>query len=627
MPNLIADRIAFFLKDQPPFSFLTYARLELLAERVTVKYLEANKTLFAQGAARSGFCYVVQQGMVQLVQHHDGHQDVLDECRTGDVFGVRSILTDRPYVMSAICVEECLLYAIPEAEFKAILAESQQFALFFASGYAAGQAVVRGGAQHGLRLISHGQDNQPLSFSQNVLTCHASQSIAEAAQLMKGRNVGSIIVVDGQQHPLGIVTDKDLRNKVVAEGRDTRQPIQSVMSAPVWTVASSITTDEAETMMLQRKINHLVVTESGMADSKLCGIISNHDILVSRQQHSQSLLKQLRRADSVLEWKAIRLQAEQWLAKQLAMGAATPALTGLISSLNDTIIQKAIQKALQGSPQLRPNDICWLSLGSEGREEQLLRTDQDNALILSDALPESDRKAWLTVAQHINDMLEEVGFEKCPAGMMAGNEKWCLTLTEWKALFDRWITQPTPDSVMHTTIFFDFRAIHGDTALANQLQDAIQQKITNNPIFLNHLAKNATLNPPPVGFFRQLITEKTKGITTFDIKARALMPLCDAARVLCLQGGCMDHAHTPARYRKLAETMPSSAALFEEAAEAYEVLLRCRALSWLASGDTGRMVNLDHLSKLELAMLKNALHPIGELQSMLQVRFNLAYFH
>ena len=212
--------------------------------------------------------------------------------------------------------------------------------------------------------------------------------------------------------------------------------------------------------------------------------------------------------------------------------------------------------------------FCWLSLGSEGREEQLLRTDVDNAILYEDPAEDKREEAkayFLRIGELVNKTLIACGFEKCPADIMASNPAYCLSLSEWKLKFGHWINSPDPQSLMNSTIFFDFRLVYGDTILEKALQNYLIDAIETGGTFINHLAKNALQNPPPLTFFKNLVVEKGgEHKNEFDIKKRAMMPLADAARVLILNHGeVKEHNTSQSDLRDWRELEPKQAQLFQ----------------------------------------------------------------
>ena len=250
-----------------------------------------------------------------------------------------------------------------------------------------------------------------------------------------------------------------------------------------------------------------------------------------------------------------------------------------------------------------------------------MHTDQDNALIYEDVPEELEtvtKEYFLTLARHITKGLFDIGYEYCPAEMMASNPKWCLSLGQWKDIVHHWITNTGKTEVLLSFIFFDYSLSYGDSELSNSLSDFIFEDIKANPIFYVHLVSGALQSPSPTGFFRQFLLEQD-GINkdSFNIKNRALMPLADAARVLILSHSVKSISNTVERFEKLAELEPINNELYLASAAAYKVLLRFRTNQGLLHHDSGQYIALESLSKLEKIKLKSTFKTIKELQELI----------
>ncbi len=625
MSNLITDRIAYFLKDYPPFDRMDRGDLNVIASKTVVRYYKPDESIFNEGNAQSGFCFILNQGNIKLLRVGSMGEELIDQCEPGDIFGVRSIITQSGYSMTARSVEESLVYAFPKEVFEKLFNTNAEFSNYFASGYAAGQIVVRGDQanSHKPSLIS-----PKIAYTKKVVTC-TNESIEAVAKKMSEHGVGSIVIIDENNFPIGIVTDTDLRNKVLAKGKNPSESINEIMSSPVKTVKDSITVSEVMMEMIKTGVHHLVVTKKGTEKSQVCGIISDHDVIISQQNHPASLLKSIKKSNEPSEWKLIRDKVEVLLSEYLSHNADTSLASTLITKINDTIIEKAVNSTLEKFPESKAINFCWLNLGSEGREEQLLRTDQDNAIVFEDTRNNEKTQALLlNVASEVNSILIECGFKECPAEIMARNPDYCQPLTQWKSYFDKWINAPDPRSVMNCTIFFDYRLGYGNQVLIEELNSHIINTLDKNELFLNFLAKNSLQNPPPLSFFKNFLLEKGgEHKNEFDIKKRAMMPLADAARLLLLDHGEMGIQNTVKRYQRLAEIEPKSKDLFETAAKSYEIFMSHRAKNGLEKEDSGQFIDLDRLTKLEKQILKNAFVSIKEIQDLVKVRFQQVYFN
>lgn len=643
MNNTISFRVYDFLKNYPPFTLIEKESLMEVAEKVVIQYYEPNQYIFEQNMPTSDFFYVVKEGAIQLLRKEEDQKILIDECDSGDVFGIRPLLAKRPYVVSAQAMEESLIYAIHTKDFQNIFKNNSKVAFYLASNFAAG--VRNQFAEKKKGRFYYGAENeissnyklveiQSIESSKAPVTCQPETSISQAAKIMSKNGVGSIVIVNANFHPLGITTDRDFRQKVVTGMVAPTQPISTIMSSPVITIAPDLSVAEVQIAMLKNRVHHLCITEDGTVNTKITGIISEHDLLVVQANNPAVLIREIKKATSGAFLHKIRDKAEVLLQKYLEQEVAIKFISEIISEINDALIARAIQIAendLEVAGYQKPTaSFCWLALGSEGRKEQLLRTDQDNALVfdnVTEDIYDETKNYFLALAENTTLILHECGFEYCPADMMASNPNWCMSLEKWEHQFSKWMNQPGTKEVMMTTIFFDYRPIYGNFKLAEEMTQHIFEGIDQQEIYLSHLANNALQNPPPLSFFRNFIVEKNGEYKDhFDLKARAMMPLADAARVLILNAKVGQINNTFERFEKLAELEKNNHELFEQAAEAYEILMRFRATQGLQNGDSGRFVNPSELNKMQRLMLRNSFQSIHEVQSLLKVRFRLNLF-
>jgi CBS domain-containing protein len=640
MSNTISTRIADFLKMHPPFDLLTSQQLVLLCERMQVRYVEKEEKLFEMGNPPEPFFFVVKEGAVALEYEQDGHSFMVDLCDEGDVFGLRPLIAGDEYRLAARATENSLIYLIPTKYFQPIMESNPRIAYYLASNFASDRSAnfkQKTGDRYFMSRHSAPEmektlvEVQTFDSFRSPVTCGPDHSIKEAAVVMTREDVGSIIVTDKNNYPLGILTDTDLRRKVATGMHSLDRPVREIMSSPVITFPPGRAVADVQICMIEHQVHHLCITQDGTDQSAILGVISEHDLLVTQGNSPAILVREIRKSTDAESLRALREKAEILLDDYLEQEVAISFISMIMSEINDAIIEVCIQlsiEELEGQGRSLPEaGFCWLALGSEGRKEQLLRTDQDNALVFAD-VPEEQletiRKAYLDLARLVTQKLNTVGFEYCPADMMASNPKWCLSLTEWKKQFAKWIFQPGEKEVMYSTIFFDYRPVFGDTSLADKMTEGIYADIDKQKIFLSFLAKNAMQNPPPLSFFRNFIVERNgEHKDEFDIKARAMMPLVDAARVLILHARIGRVNNTFERFEKMAELEPQNSELFEQAADAYEILMRFRAMQGLKNKDSGRFFKPGDLNKMQRMMLRNSFQPIDELQKLLKRRFQL----
>lgn len=640
--NAIVDRVADFLRRHPPFDRIGAERLGALAAAISIRYLKPGEQLFKEGDTGTGEVYLLRQGSLELRQREGANDRLADLCDEGEVIGVRALLAEQPYLTSAVAAEECIVYCIPGILLRQVLEAEPTAATFFAAGFAAGMPVVRrsmeGTAQARIAfrpsppgLRSGLLDTVRISGVKPVVSCTAEEALRVAAERMTQHRVRCIIVVDEAHCPIGIITDTDFRRKVGTGEVSVDAACGSIMSSPVITVEPDRSLAELTLLMIGNHVHHLCVTADGTPTSPVIGILSEHDLVLQEGNSPGVLVRRLKLAADATELAAIRDSAEVLILEYLKQEVRSGFLSDLVTVLNDALIERAIELSRKQLLEqgLEAPDVawCWLSLGSEGRGEQLVRTDQDNALVYADPPPEDAERCrtyFLQLAEGVVAILEQAGFERCPANMMASNPDWCLPLSAWKARFSQWIRTPEPKAVMLSTIFFDFRAVYGDRSLGAELADHIHAEIGQSALFLPLLAANALKNPPPLSFFRGLVVERSgEHKDRFDLKARALMPLVDAARVLGLQKGIRGINHTGERFRWMAAQEPEQAELYHEAAKAFDILLRYRAESGFREGDSGRFIEPAKLDRIQRQILRNAFEPIAEVQEVVKVRFQV----
>jgi CBS domain-containing protein len=378
--------------------------------------------------------------------------------------------------------------------------------------------------------------------------------------------------------------------------------------------------------MMKSNISHLCLTKDGTPNSKAVGILSKHDVMVELGNNPAVLIKAVKRAKKTKQIKLIRTSIMQLLQGYLDQNIPMTLTSKIITELNDACIKQVIEIALKKMKTPPPVKFGWLALGSQGRSEQLLQTDQDNALVYADVpeeLNESTKNYFLQLAKIVNKGLFDIGYDYCPAEMMASNPKWCLSLREWKSQVYHWITNPGKNEVLLSFIFFDYSLSYGDNELVNNLSEFIFENIKANPVFYIHLVSGALQSPSPTGFFRQFLVEQDGANKDFfDIKRRALMPLTDAARVLILFHSVKSISNTPERFEKLAELEPSNSELYLACSYSYKALLKFRTKQGLLHNDSGQFIALEALSKLEKIKLKRTFKTIKELQEIITIRFN-----
>ncbi|WP_422080555.1 DUF294 nucleotidyltransferase-like domain-containing protein [Ulvibacterium sp.] len=635
MQNTISERVADFLKDFPPFNVLEKSKLDSLSRQVVIIYHEKGGLVFSEDGIPHDYFYIVHEGAIAL--RKIANNEIVDICDEGDIFGLRPLMANENYKLEARAHEESILYGIPIALFKPYAKENEEVGNFLIESFASNTrnpySKVHRGKLYGnenaqninpeVKLL----DLQPVNYSKKLVGCAPNTTMKQVAETMTKHRIGSILVIENEL-PVGIITDKDLRNKIVTGLYSIETPASEIMSHPVITYPRKMTVTQAQMAMMKSNISHLVLTRDGTPHTKAVGILSKHDVMVSLGDNPAVLVKAIKRAKKYKQIKPLRKSIQHLLKGHLDQNIPMGLTAKIISELNDTCIKQVITISLKKMKKTPPVKFAWLSIGSQGRSEQMLHTDQDNALLFED-VPENQKakvaKYFLTFAKHVTHGLHVIGFDYCPAEMMASNPKWCLSLQEWKDKVSHWIVNPGPDEVLMSSIFFDYNVTYGDKEVVNELSEHIFQHTETYPIFFLHLASGALQNPSPTGFFRQFLVEQDGAHKDFfDLKRRALMPLIDAARVLILSHSIKGIGNTWERYEKLAELEPKNSELFLACSYATKALLKFRTKQGLLHHDSGRYIALEKLNKEERIKLKRTFKTIKEIQELLSVRFQVS---
>lgn len=629
MKNTISQRVADFLKNFPPFSFLKQKDIEIISEQITIIYKEKDSVVFTLNEETHDSFYVVHKGAVALIA--DQQSDILDMCDEGDIFGLRPLIANENYKMEARAFEETILYAIPISVFRPYALENKSVGNFLIESFASNTlnpfSKSHRGKLYGEEIEADTKllDLQEVKYSKKIISCNALTTAKEVAEIMLNKNVGAILVID-QTLPIGIITDKDLRNKIVTGAYPITTIASEIMTAPVITYPTKMTITQAQMAMMKSDISHLCITEDGTTNTKAVGMLSKHDVMVSIGNNPAVLMRAIKRAKKYKKIKLIRGAISHLLKGYLDQNIPMMLTSKVISELNDACTKQVIEIVLKKMDSPPPVNFSWLAMGSQGRSEQLLQTDQDNALVyedVSEALAASTKKYFLELATRINKGLFEIGYEYCPAEMMASNPNWCLSLSECKNKVHHWITNTGKNEVLLSFIFFDYSLVYGDKELTNNLSDYIFEEIKANPTFYIHLVSGALQSPSPTGFFREFLLEQDGANKDFfNIKNRALMPLADAARVLILSHSVKSISNTVERFEKLAELEPQNSELYISCASSYKILLRFRTNQGLLHNDSGQFISLETLSKTEKLKLKSTFKTIKELQELIRIRFN-----
>jgi CBS domain-containing protein len=517
-----------------PFDAMEPASLRRLAGRLSLAYYPVGQQILGPEIGVVDRLYIVKQGRVRGGATTDARpSDVL--LGPGECFPIGALAGRRATAYSYRAESDSFCWELPAADFHALLEESPRLRAFCMDYLAAlldqshrtRRAEAAAALGEGIGMLA------PLRrvVTRAPMSCTAQTPVGEVVRSMHEGRIGSMVVVDANRIPAGIFTLPDVLARVTLPQAPMHTPIGKLMTPDPFCLEEEAPLVEAALAMARHGIRHVVVTRDG----RLAGVLSERDLFALQRASLRRATERVRTAESVAQLAEAASETRRMARQLLAQGVDAEHLTQMTSTLNDGLSQRLLELAARrhaiGGPRW-----CWLALGSEGRLEQTLATDQDNALIYTagnDA--EGARRALLDFANEVNLGLEACGFPLCAGDIMARNPRWCLTLEEWRGVFDGWIRNSQPEALLNAAIFFDFRPIAGESALAGSLRESVLAQTRGNPAFGRAMVANAWRSRPPLGLLDGFVADDSKAFPgTLDLKAFGARPFVDAARVLSL---------------------------------------------------------------------------------------------
>ena len=636
--NTIAENIADFLKEHSPFNHLTFEELTKIATSIRVVNLQKNKVLFQVNDILHDSFYVVASGVINLSVIADAEEILLNKCNPGDILGLRPFFAKNNYMMTAKAREESIVYAIPIVVFRPFVANNSEVLNFLLESFAVNTRNPKDKENLIGKLISDNvfyadqqsemQYFQSLSYNTTPLKTTLTAIAKDVAQLMTESLINNIVVCDNN-FPLGIITDTDMRSKIATGRYPITVSVDKIMSSPVITVVENVSLAEAQLLMLKHNVTHLCVTQDGTDKSALKGIISEHDLIVAQANNPGVLIKEVKRCQSPKEIKQIRDRLTDLIQTSISKNIPLSHVFNIASEINLAIIKRSVELSILelGSPPAR---FAWLSIGSQGRKEQLLLTDQDSILIFEDVATDKYREVkdyFLKLGKKTTATLEKIGYELCPNGHMGSNTLWCKSLTDWIKQYDSWMNTPGENSNDLSSIFFDYEITFGERKIEDAIGDVVFKNAKNNTLFFDFLGNDTLRKNSPLTFFKKFhLEEEGPNKDKFDIKTRALMPLIDGARLFALNFEIRGINNTFQRFKQLSIIDAKHAEIYLNCAEAFLTLSKFRTIEGLKNDNSGQFINLEELSKIDREKLKNALIPMRELEELIKSKFQLTQF-
>lgn len=628
--HAVAPDVAIsFFQGVMPFDTLDAETLRSLARHCRIDFFPKGTRILTADTTEVTHLYLIQRGGVKAFLEDDNGEVTLKDFRgEGAYIGALAIIRGTPANLNIETVEDTFCFLLPREIFLELIEKQASFAHYYLKSFS--EKIVTT-AYNELRhhKVSRRSNEDLYLFSikvgdlvKSLRKVVANATIQEAAALMSEFRVGCLLIHDAsdEEKIIGIITDRDLRSKVVAAGLDYSQPVTTIMNSPVLTVLSQSLCFDVLLKMMSTGIHHLAVERGG----RIVGVITSHDIMLLQGHSPYYLLKEIRTQQEIAGLYPLAQKIPEVIRGLIGEGAKAGNITQMIAILNDHILERMLT-LLEKEMGLPPVPYCWLLLGSEGRREQTFKTDQDNAILYADPVDEVQKLAaevyFKAFAAKAIDHLVNCGYPLCPGEIMAINPLWCQPFSVWKQYFERWIAAPDPYELLNSTIFFDFRAGFGETMLAEELRSHLNKRIAGKDLFLFHLARQCIDSRVPLSFFKNFIVEKDgEHKNRLDIKRQGLTPFVNFARVLSLKFGVKE-TNTLARLKALVEAEKIQGDLWSVASEAYELQMQQRLVHQLKQIEEGILpdnhIDPATLSDLERRMLKDAFTVIERLYGVL----------
>ncbi len=615
--------IAEFLRKHPPFDELPQEALLELAQKVEVAYYRAGSNIL-NFAEPLHDLYVIRRGAVETYRRTG---ELYNRLTDGEVFGQMGLLMNQRVRFPVKAIEDTLVYCIPYERFQDYCDRFETFADYFESNCDNGSLLRK--------VVSAHHDNSDLTsvkvkglMPRELVTIPSGASIHEAAKVMTANHVSSILVVNRAQQAagdpglVGIITDRDLRERVLARGIDPATTVDQIMTSRIITLDDNAYVFEAMLLMLRNNIHHLPIVQRQTP----VGVLALSDLMRHESQSSILLVRSIFKMTTTEELQAHAKQLPAVFVRMVKEDANSHMIGSAMAVIGRSFKQRLLElaEAQFGPP---PVDYCFLALGSMARDEQLIYTDQDNAMVLSDNYREENHGDYFAqVAKFVSDGLAECGYTYCDGEVMATNPKWRMTLSGWKQHFSDWIDQASPQALLNSNIFFDLDGVWGRTDWAVELRRFITHKSSGNKKFLASMARNALNRTPPLGFFKDFVLEKDgQHKDSMNLKRRGTAPLSDVIRVHALAVGSMS-VNSFERLNDVMESglLPDGKGTDLSDALEYISIVRIRhQAKQIESGEVvDNNVHPAHLTSFDRRNLKEAFQVVSSAQSFLKYRYN-----
>lgn len=600
-----------------PFDELPEEMLDKVVASIEIAYFRAGTEILEFGQ-RNNWLFYIRSGAVEIYRRSG---ELYNRIAEGEIFGQFGLLMGKTVRFPAKAIEDCLVYRIPDQIFQHLWENDETFADF---------VEIEDRSRLRSALSRREKSNELMTsrvtrlISRPPVAAPCTVRLQEAARIMTEQGVSALLLMDeeGDRPKLkGIITDRDLRTRAVTEALPSETPVSEIMSEGLITTKAQSFIFEAMLTMLHNNVHHLPVMDNG----EVRGVIALADIVKYESQSSLYLVGNIYRQNDIKGLKKISRDVRDSFVRMVNEDANSHMIGSAMAGIGRSFTQRllALGEEKLGPP---PVPYCFMALGSMARDEQLVVTDQDNALILDDRFVAEEHDAYfLALARFVSDGLDACGYTYCTGDIMATNEKWRQPLKVWKQYFTDWIQNPRAEALLNSNIFFDLDGIYGENDFAEQLKTLVAEQASDSQRFLALLARNALNRTPPLGFFRTFVMEEDgKHNKTFNLKRRGTAPLSDLIRVHAL--ACGSRAQNSFdRLKAIGETKlipEDGVGNLRDALEFISIVrIRHQALAIEAGREPDNNVRPQDLSPFERSHLKDAFQVVSNAQKFLKFRY------
>ncbi len=636
MRNSLANNMVDFLLNYEPFKSVDYIDLQEIAGQSEIIYLQKNDILFEINNSLHKFFYIVNSGVIHLTKNIDAEDVLITKCYKGSIFGLRPFFAKNNYSLSSVANEDTIIFALPIVLFKPILAKYSDVIDYFLEIFS-NQTKTTGENYQTLKAINDIQTHtestdysyfQELEYDKNPLLLPMNTSILKIAQEMTEHNKTYALITNNSRLT-GIVTDTDFRKKIAFGLDNFKNDATKIMNTHFETVEDTISVAGAQLLLLKNESSILCITEDGTENSKIKGVITERDIIKSQSNNPGVLLDEIKKTKDFEELNYIhtkyRFVIQNSVTKNLPIFHINNTASEILFSLLNKIVLLAIEKT--GIP---PTQFSFLALGSQGRKEQLLVTNQNNILVFEDVAPEKYREVkfyFVQLAKLINAEIDKLGYYSNENEIIASNLKWTKSYTETISLYNSWIKTPGEKNNDYDGIFFDFELIYGDQKIKDNLEIAVFQSLKNNTIFFDFAGNLLLKNPYPLTFFKKFSVDEDGNFKDmFNLKQKGIQFYVDFTRLIALSFGLKGINNTFLRLKQLALLDKKHSELYTDLADNYIKLVEFRTKEGVMNDNNGAYIKVDELTKPEKEELKKCLQSIDDMVDLIKDKFKLTRF-